>query len=288
MADEETLGLAWRYLAIQQPDRALATLESGEADVDDVDFWRIRAVALLAAERYGEARKAAATGLSIEPDDGLLLSTHADACTALNDFGAAERSLLAALRLDPEDEVLLADYARLVAHDGQLAKARALADEASRIDPDSAYVATTRALLAYLSGRDAEAAAHAEAVLAEDPEALAPHLMRGLALAEQGRSGDARGHFETVARALPADPDVVEVARDARHATHPLLLPLAPIARWGAGPVTVAGLVLIGVVWAIGNVWLGIVITWTWLLYVGYCWVVPPILRAWVERRARR
>jgi tetratricopeptide (TPR) repeat protein len=285
MANEESITLAWQYLAIAQPDRALATLESAEADVADVDFWRLRALALIGVERYGEARSAAASGLAIEPDDVQLLSTHADASALLKDFAGAERSLLAALRHDPENEILLADYARLVLNDGQLDKARALVDEASRIDPGSAYVATTRAIVAYLSGRDAEAATHAEDVLAEDPEALSPHLMRGLALSQQGRRRDATRHLDTVAASRPADRDLAEAAREARRATHPLLVPLAPVARWGSGLVTLAGFVLVGIAWASGNVWVSLVITTTWLLYVIYSWVVTGLLRAWWKWR---
>jgi tetratricopeptide (TPR) repeat protein len=283
--DDGTLTLAQHYLDIDQPSRALTTLESGRPDVSDAAFWRLRAAALYELDRYAEALDAAASGLAIDADDIGLLVLHGLANSHLGHIAAAERSLLAALRLDPESVWLLAEYALLVARAGQFEKARKLIDEAARIHPLSDHVATARDVLAYLEGDDARAAAHAEELLAADPEARSAHLLRGVALSQQGRSRAARPHFETVARYDPGDEDVVDMARHSRYATHPLLLPLAPIARWGQGRVWLAGVALIGLARATGSDAVMLAVGGTWLLYVVYTWVVPPLVRGWLERR---
>jgi len=283
--DEATLTLAQHYLDIDQPSRALTTLESGRVDVSDAEFWRLRTAALYELDRYVEARAAAASGLAIEPDDIELLVLHGLANSHLGDMAAAERSLLAALRLEPENVWLLAEYALLVARAGQLEKARQLIDEAARIDPLSERVTTVRGVLAYLAGDDARAAAHAEELLAADPEARGAHLLRGAALSQRGRSRDARRHFETVARYDPGDADVVDMARHSRYATHPLLLPLVPVARWGQGRVWLAGIALIALARATGSDAVMLAVGAAWVLYVVYTWVVPPLVLRWLERR---
>ena len=170
---------------------------------------------------------------------------------------------------------------------GQLVKARSLIELAGRIDPDNESVTEVRALLAYLAGDDKQARRHAEKLLADDPEASGAHLLRGLVLAEQGRLGAARAHFETAATYDPADKSIVDAAHEARWATHPLLLPLYPIDRFGAGPVWIAGVALLAVTWAIGNSTLQVVVTVAWLCFVAYSWVAPPLVRRWYERRYR-
>jgi tetratricopeptide (TPR) repeat protein len=285
--DEGTLTLAQHYLDISRPDRALETIDSGSVDVSDIEFWRIRAAALLGVGRYGEARNAAMSGLGLEPDDITLLATHALAAANLHDVAGAERSLLAALRVDPENAWLLAQYARLVGSHGQLDKAKELIEAAGRSDPESDTVRQVRGFLSYLAADDATAARHAEEALAADPEEQSAHLLRGVVLAHQGRVRDARRHFDTAARRAPGDAGIVEAAHEIRWLTHPLLLPLVPIQRFGAGRVWLAGLALIGITWAIGNEILQMVVLVAWLAYVTYSWVAPPLVRRWYERGRR-
>jgi predicted GNAT family N-acyltransferase len=128
--EQGNLELARRYLEIDRPERALELLTGRQNDLDDADYWGLRASALLELDRNAEAVEATRRGLDLEPDSTALLLLNAHAHKGLGDLAAAERSLLAALRLDAEDAVLLAEYALLVARAGQLDKARALLDEA--------------------------------------------------------------------------------------------------------------------------------------------------------------
>jgi tetratricopeptide (TPR) repeat protein len=216
-----------------------------------------------------------------------LLALHALGNSQLGHNAAAEQSLLAALRLEPENDWLLCEYALLVARAGQLDKARRLVEEAARIDPLSDDVARVRGVLAYLSGDDTRAAAHAEELLAADPESRGAHLLRGSALSQQGRTRAARRHFETAARYDPGDDEVVDIARRSRDATHPLLLPLVPIERWGQGRVWLGGVLLIVLARATGNDVVMLTVAGAWVLYAVYTWVVPPLVLAWLRRKRR-
>ena len=73
-ATDRNLAVARHYLDIEQPRRALEVLDRREHDVGDAEYWRLRATALIAVDRYREALDAAARGLDLDPGDvGLLL-----------------------------------------------------------------------------------------------------------------------------------------------------------------------------------------------------------------------
>ena len=285
--DENSLGLALHYLQIDQPQRALDTLDRAQTLVDASEYWRLRAAALVDLDEAGEAVNAAARGLQIEPDDLGLLIVHALAQIGVGDLAAAERSLLAALRIDPENATLLAQYAILVARAGQLDKAARLLNEAERVDPLNDEAVTARGFLAYLSGDDAAAVRHAEDLLAENPEAAAGHLLRGAVLVERGSARAARRHLDAAARMDPANTNIVNAARQTRWATHPLMWPLIPIHRFGAMKVWFAYLVLVGLAVLTHVTAIIAVVVVSYVLLVAYSWVVPPILRAWLRRRSR-
>jgi tetratricopeptide (TPR) repeat protein len=282
---EGNLALARHYLDIDQPHRALDVLHGRQNDLDDPEYWQLRATALVDLDRHAEAVDAAARGLDLDPDDIGLLLMSALAQRELGDLAAAERALLAALRLDPENAALLSQYALLVAHAGQLDKARRLLDEAERLDPLAGYVVHARGVVAYLAGDDEAAARHAEAILAEHPEESAAHLLRGSVLSQRGWSRAARRHFETAARLDPADAEVADVARRSRWATHPLMWPLLPFQRFGPGKVWLAYIALFVVTAGLGIGWLTLALVATYLFLVVYSWVVPPLLLRWLKQR---
>jgi tetratricopeptide (TPR) repeat protein len=284
---EGNLALAHHFLDIDQPRRALDVLEGRQNDLDDPDYWELRATALIELGRHREAVDAAARGLDLDPDDLGLLLMSALAHKGVGDLAAAERALLAALRLDAQNPALLSQYALLVANAGQLDKARRLLDEAERLDPLAAYVVQARGVIAFLSGDDDAAARHAEAILAENPEEYAAHLLRGSALSQRGWSRAARRHFETAAKLDPADAQVAQIARRSRWATHPLMWPLLPFQRFGPGKVWLAYIALFAVTAGLGIGWLTIALVVSYLTLVVYSWTVPPLLLRWLRWRAR-
>jgi tetratricopeptide (TPR) repeat protein len=286
-SDDKTLALARHYLQIDQPARALAALDRGSGLLDEPDYWRLRAAALLDTDRASDGARAAEQGLRIDPQDVLLLFLHAAAQRRTGDLAAAERSLLRALELDPENASLLAEYATLVARAGQLDKARRLLEEAERLEPLDDRVITARALLAYLSGDDKAVAEHAGELLADDPEAQAGHLWRASALLERGSHHAARRHLETVARLDPANASVIVAAREVRLLTHPLLWPLYPVQRFGPMKVWLGFIVLAGLSFLTRQTIVVAVVVGAYLFLVVYSWVVPPIFRLVMRRRLR-
>jgi tetratricopeptide (TPR) repeat protein len=286
-AGANNLALALHYLDIEQPRRALEMLDRSENDLDEPEYWLLRARALVGVERHAEAIAAASAGLRLDPDDVELLHVNAVAQTGIGDLAAAERSLLAALRIAAEHPVLLAQYALLVARAGQLEKARRLLDEAERLDPSQPVVSYARGVIAYLSGNDKEASKHADVMLADDPEESSALAFRGAVLAERGSTREARRHFEAAARLDPSDARVVRAARETRFATHPLLWPLLPLQRFGPAKVWLGWIALLGILLALGLDTVAGILGLVYLAFVVYSWTVGPLTVRWLRRRAR-
>jgi tetratricopeptide (TPR) repeat protein len=284
---QDRLGLAEHYVDVGRPERALAELaELGSEGIDNPQAWFVRAYALLGLERYREAARAAGEGLALDADDVGLLHLLSLAEWKLGRLASAERAILAALELSPENPTLLCTYAHLVSSAGQLEKAERLVDEAARLDPEEPYVRRTRAELAYLGGRDAEAETHARHALELEPDDTHALALMGVAAYERGH---ARRGAKGMRRAASMDPSIehhAESARSLAAATHPLLLPLWPIYRFGQGPVWLTGVALLLAVnfVAVPGVVAEIVIL-TWFAFVAYSWVAPPLVRRWLERR---
>jgi tetratricopeptide (TPR) repeat protein len=278
------LTLAEHYLEVGQPERALSALEQATSD-EAVAVWNLRAQAYLDLERYDEAAEAAARGLSDEPYDVELLGSLAIAEWNRNELAAAERALLAALEILPDHPRLLSIYAHVVASAGQFDKARRLVERASELDPDDAFVARTRMELAYLSGRDKEAELHGVEALALDPEDAQTHSILGVTAAERGQTLRGARHLRGAAELDPSIAHYAEGAREARKWSHPLVWPLWPIARFGPGPVWVAGIVLLIASARVAPPTVAGVILIVWIVFVAYSWLAPPLLERWLDRR---
>jgi tetratricopeptide (TPR) repeat protein len=279
-----TIVLAEHYLDVGQPQRALDLLSRASAD-DAAVVATLRARALLDLERNQEAAETARQALAEEPDDPEILMLLALAEWKLDNHAEAERAVLAALELTPDEPALLCVYAHVVASAGQLDKAERLAERAASVDPENAYVARTRAEIAYLQGRDADVQRHGHDALALEADDPQTHAILGATDAERGRARLAERHLRTSAELDPSVEHYAEAARAVAVATHPLMLPLWPIQRFGQGPVWIAGVVtlLVGTRVAPGPVAGALIVLW--LLFVAYSWIAPPLVERWVARR---
>ena len=280
---DKALALARHHLELGQAQRALQRLDDGgDGLVEEVDFWELRATALLELEEYAAARDAAEAGLRIESESLVLLDVLGLAEAELGNLEAAERSLLAALRLEPEDTLLLCHYAQLLARAGQLPKAERVLNEAERLDADDHDVVRTRMFLAYLRGDDKEAERHGRRLLEEDPEDRAGHGMIGAVASERGSFRRASRHFDLAARYDLTDEHVVRLARIGRVEAHPLYWPLWPFQRFGPAKTWIAAVAVFGLLTAL-ELYAALVVAWvTWTVLCIYSWVAPPLLRRWL------
>jgi predicted Zn-dependent protease len=284
-SETASLALARRYLEIGRPQQTLDALAGmANPDLDDPELWFLRAAAQLELGWHSDAARAARDGLARAPDSTPLLATLAAAESELGHAAEAERAILAALELEPDSPWLLVRYAILVARAGQLDKAERLVEEAGRVDPTDPDVMRARSLVAYLQGGDRDAEKVARELLSEDPEDVGGLMMLGSTAAEAGRIGEADKHFAGAARLEPSG-EALQAARELRFATHPLLWPVRPVSRLGAGPIWAGAIATIIGLRALGFPLAAAVAGGIWLLWCAYTWIVPPLVRRWVERR---
>lgn len=279
------LALARHFLEIGQPGRALETLDRASGVPADAAAHALRGLALHDLGRYADAARVARAGLAREPESLPLLRLLCDAEARLGNLAEAERAILAALRLAPDEPRLLCRYAHLVAGAGQADKARRLVEEAARLAPDDPAVLRARVALSYVGGDDRATAARSRDLLARDPDDEYGHRMLGAALSSRGAVTQAERHLRTAARFDPADPDLAEATRATRLAAHPLLWPLRPLRRFGVIPVWLGAIAIIFGLRSLGLQPVAAVVGLAYFLLCVYSWVVPPLLRWWLDRR---
>jgi tetratricopeptide (TPR) repeat protein len=147
-------------------------------------------------------------------------------------------------------------------------------------------VLNARGYAAFVRGDDQQAAAEYRRMLEHDPESVAAHYMRGAALARRGAWGSAERHLREAAARAPADAQVADAARRLRALSHPLMLPLRPIARLGRWRIWFGWIAIYALLRATGNSVVVGVAAGIWLVFVAYTWLVPPLVRWWLRRRS--
>ena len=279
------LALARHYLSIEQPTRALDALGRGQPNLEDVDFWLIRAQALFELERYDEAAGAASEGLARDPLSVSLLRLLAQIRRKQQDLAGAEAALLAALRVDPADPELLCDYAVLTAQGGQYDKAGLLMEEASRLAPDDPYVARVRALLQHVRGDDRAAMREARHLLHLSPGDLFGHYFVGTLMLLKGRIGRAGRYLGAAARVYPRD-DILVKAQTQRYLANALMWPLRLITSPGRS--IFMWLLAIAIYYGLRRLHMdqaAAYFSYAYLALCVYSWIAPPLLRRWYRRR---
>lgn len=284
-SDDQARRLAWHYLQVDQPDRALEAVgRLGGAALDDPDMWKVRGWALLDLERYDEAGRIANDATARWPEDIDLLRILGAAHAHFDRLAVAERVLLGAVRLEPDDPELLAQYAGVLMRGVQLDKAEQVLDLAARSDPDTLAVLRARINLAYIRGRGKEVRRLSEELLRRDAEDAQGHLMLGAVDLEKVRTASALERFGTAIRHDPSDRAVATAARSARVLRSPLAWPLLPFQRFGVGPTWVAAIVLIFGLRAAGLETAALTATGVWVGLCVYSWIAAPMVRRRIER----
>ncbi|MFG1606543.1 tetratricopeptide repeat protein [Actinoplanes sp. NPDC049265] len=284
----EVFQRATALISAGRPEQALAELTRLPAsDAISARAHYLRCVALANLERWPEAAESARQGLTAGGPDADLLRLLGRAEQEMGNLPVAERALLDGLALAPSDPDLLCAYARLCIADNQIDKAAKLVDRAAAQDPHSPTVYATRVQLAYARGDDRAAQRIAREFVAAYPENPAAHALLGGTSAARGHVGDAYSGLRQAAASAPDEQAYAESALEARIASHPLLVPIRPIMRFGPLKTWIAAIVIIYGLRAIGLGALSAVFAGLWLILCVYSWVVPPLVSRWMKRHWR-
>ena len=283
---EARLQMAGHWLQIGHPERTLDELHglTGDAALD-YRAYLFRGAALHALDRNAEAIDVLRDGLTHHGPFLPMLQILGSALRSVGRLPEAEATFLQGLSLDPNDPNLLIGYAHVCLAAGQAQKASALVERAASHAPESAAVSAARAQVAFALGKDRDMHRHSTDALSHDPEDPNARALHGTA---SMLTGDPRSGYSSLASAAasqPGDADLRAAAREAKLANHPLMLPLRPFARFNPLVVWIAAVAIIYGLRAAGLAPLSFAFAMIWLAFCVYSWVVPPLVRRWLNRK---
>jgi tetratricopeptide (TPR) repeat protein len=291
------LVLARHHLDRGRPDLGLTALEgvtSGE--VETLEFWRLRADALLRLGRWGEAREVARAGLDRAPSDVHLLEVLALAYSGLGRKKEALEAIGAALQSQPDDPGLHVQKAFLLTRHAQNAiglasyrRARAAAERALGLDPGLIPAHIARLQVAVASG-ERRAPELAAGLLKLAPENDQAHFLAGVALTNRGRVRAGVRHYREAARLDPEDTDAARFLRGSKTLAHPVASVLRLFWRLGPLPVLLTIFVLVMgslvLFLATGNEWPIAILGIFFIPFFWYLFFVGAIARGNHSRRS--
>ncbi|GAA2807169.1 tetratricopeptide repeat protein [Kribbella solani] len=283
---EARLRMAGHWLRIGHPERTLDELQglTGEAALD-YRAYLFRGAALHSLDRNQEAIDVLRDGLALHGPFLGMLHILGSALRSEGRLPEAEAAFLQGLSLDPNDPDLLIGYALVCLTAGQAQKASALVERAASHAPESAAVSAARAQVAFALGNDRDMHRHSAEALSHDPEDPNARALHGTAAM---LTGDPRSGYTSLASAAashPGDPDLRAAAREAKLINHPLMRPLRPFARINPLIVWIGAVAVIYGLRAAGLAPLSFAFAMIWLAFCVYSWVVPPLVRRWLNRK---
>lgn len=210
MTDEaaDPLEMAAYYVGSEQPREALDVLR--RADPADLRTYRLRGQALLQLAQCDEAEQQLRHGLTLDPENVILLMQLAQAQTP-RDAAAAEVTLRTALALDPDNVSLLGTYVNILMEQGRFESAEKILDRAMKIAPEEMQM--TRTLFLLRVSREDTGHKAAQDLLRDAPDDATAHYLQGIALLDSGRVMRGLRHLREAAALRPADPLYAAAAR---------------------------------------------------------------------------
>lgn len=275
------LGLVAEYMAIGQPQKALASLTK----ITDSDFfesgiyWVLMSQIQFDLEDYPKAISAAKKGLANEPESTVLLEILSRSYTEVDDLESAENTILQAIKLEPEDPSLLSQYALMLALGGQVEKAQKVLQRAKKYDPEGLTTRRAEGVLSYYIGDTKSSLESHRDILKDNPDDEYSHMLTGAALLEQGNMLKGNRHIKHAVQQNPDEEAFRNLAREGRRMTHWAMWPLWPVQKFGPVALYVffAGGILLLRAFDLTRF-----ATYFAMFYLGYCiysWVVPRIIR---------
>jgi tetratricopeptide (TPR) repeat protein len=283
---EARLRMAGHWLQVGRPERTLDELQglSGDATLD-YRAYLFRGAALHALDRNAEAIDVLRDGLAHHGPFLPMLHVLGSSLRSEGLLPEAEAVFLQGLSLDPNDPDLLIGYAHVCLAAGQAQKAGALVERAASHAPESVAVSAARAQVAFALGQDRDMHRHSSEALSYDPENPQARALHGTASMLTGDARSGYASLRSAAAAQPGDADLRDAARAARLVNHPLMLPLRPFARFNPMVVWIGAVAIIYGLRIAGLGTLSFAFAMIWLVFCVYSWVVPPLVRRWINRK---
>jgi len=251
-------------------------------DPDNLDLQYISAIIDKETDRLYEAEKTLNHILSKEPNyfeaKYLLAKVHNDK----DQFPQAELLLIDLIRDFPREPQYFASYAHVMMQTINLDKAEKLAAEALRLDPEHPSALTTSILCLLIKGKNVKAKDQFSDLVRNYPDAAFSAHSLCIILVENKKYHAAIRIAQELLRSNPNDKDYLEMVKSLRLATHPAMLPLYPLQRWGWHASAVMWVLFIIAV-RTASKYLSdaqaLIIICFLLGYIAYSWISPSVLK---------
>jgi tetratricopeptide (TPR) repeat protein len=286
----DTFTLAQHYLDIGQPQKALEAL-ARHPDTSQVTYWILRSKAYFHGGFFSDAWNAVHDGLRLEPENtellyflALLQSKHVN----LND---AYRTYQKLLSLQPENPVFLAQYAHALGMREHFDEANDMLNKALELAPEHPAVREVQVYLLYSQGEFNNAIKRAKELLKHNPDDSWAHYILGHSLAKSHNIYAANQQFRKAVALEPRSRWFRVSFAESHYETHPLMLPLYPLQRFGATGLVVTGFLWLVVFLLTAKLGLGTLGFFTLFLFPGYLvyiTLVPRLLRSYLIWRHRK
>jgi len=200
------------------------------------------------------------------------------------EYVACEQQLLELMQDYPENATLYSIYSRLMLTTFHFEKAQKLASEALRIDPEDETALNVSVFCAYVNSPGEETEARLHQLMVEYPDQIQTTVRLIQVLNDRGETAQAYELSKQLVRLQPDDNEFVEMATALKVSSHWSMKPMWPMRRFGFGGSIALWFIMViilrtGVLEYMGLSYLTLPIAITFIVYVVYSWVWPPILK---------
>lgn len=249
---------------------------------DDLELQYISAIISYETGRTDESKDSLKYIISRDPDHHnakyLLCRVHIEK----TEFAESELLLIELIREFPYKSQFFATYAKLMLQTMNIEKAEQLAAQALRLEPENPEALTASILCSVVNGHSTSVNERISDLFRKYPDTATSANSLYFVLAERKQYWAARRIARELLKSSPEDEDYLKMVKDLRAITHPLMLPLYPLIRWGWTAATVIWLFGIIIFKLVSNYMpniLGVTIIIAYFAYIVYSWIVPPLLR---------
>lgn len=255
-------------------------------DPDNLELQYISAIIEYETDRTIEAEKTLIQILRRDPDHFdakyLLSVIH----TGKDEFSKAELLLIDLIRDFPREPQYFARYAHLMLQTMNLDKAEKLAAEALRLEPGHPDALTISILCSLSKSNNTTAQEQFSYLVRNYPDAEFSAHSLYIMLVENKQYRAAKRIAQELLRNNPNDNNYLEMVKSLNLITHPVMLPLYPLQRWGwhaSAVIWMIAIVIVGIARNHLPPEQAVIITFIFLGYVAYSWIVPPILKRFMK-----
>ena len=255
-------------------------------DPDNIDLKYISAIIDKETDRLYEAEKTLKHILSKEPDHVEAKYLLAQVYIDRNEFPGAELLLIDLIRTFPREPQYFASYAHVMMQTINLEKAEKLAAEALRLDPGHPGALTASILCSLSKGKRLKANDQFSDLIKNYPNAAFSAHSLYIILVENKKYRAAMRIAQELLKDHPDNPDYLEMVKSLRLVTHPAMLPLYPLQRWGWQASAVMWVLFI-IAGRMASKYLpdaqAIVIIYSFLGFIAYSWIAPFVLKRFLK-----